>query len=93
MAGPLQGQSSAERRSIWVSWRNPKTNRVAMGERMPLYEYECPECGRKLELRRGMAEAEQEVRCPECRKGILKRILSIFSTASSGENCAPSGST
>jgi putative FmdB family regulatory protein len=64
-----------------------------MEGRMPLYEYECPECGRKLEMRRSMTEADQEVRCPECRKGILKRVLSIFSTASPGENCAPSGST
>ena len=60
---------------------------------MPLYEYECPECRRKLELRRSIAEGERDVKCPECGKGILKRVLSLFSTSSSDRNCAPSGST
>ncbi len=60
---------------------------------MPLYEYECPECRRKLELRRSIAEGERDVKCPECGKGRLKRVLSLFSTSSSDKSCAPSGST
>ena len=60
---------------------------------MPLYEYECPDCGRKLELRRSMADSDRPTKCPECGKGMLKRVLSLFSSTSSAENCAPSGST
>lgn len=60
---------------------------------MPLYEYECPECGRKLELRRSMADNDRPTRCPECGKGVLKRVLSLFSAAPSAGSCAPSAST
>ena len=60
---------------------------------MPLYEYECPECRRKLELRRSIADVEREIKCPECGRGILKRVLSLFSTSTSDKNCAPSAST
>ncbi len=62
---------------------------------MPVYEYECPECGRKFELRRSMSDSDSDIKCPECGKGILKRVLSLFSTSSSGfgASCAPSGST
>ncbi len=60
---------------------------------MPLYEYECPKCGQKLELRRSMADSDFDIKCPECGKGILKRIISLFSSSSSGDSCAPSGST
>jgi len=60
---------------------------------MPLYEYECPECGRKLELRRSMTDSDRPTRCPECKKGVLKRVLSLFSSSSSAGNCAPGGAT
>ena len=60
---------------------------------MPLYEYECPQCGKKFELRLSMADSDFDIKCPECGKGILKRIVSLFSSASSGDSCAPSGST
>jgi putative FmdB family regulatory protein len=83
----------AERRSTGVPWRNPKIKKPVARVKMPLYEYECPECGRKLELRRSIAESERDVKCPECGKGILKRVLSLFSTSVSDKSCAPSGST
>jgi len=62
---------------------------------MPLYEYECSECGRKFELRRSMSDSDSDIKCPECGKGILKRVLSLFSTSSSASSasCAPSAST
>ena len=60
---------------------------------MPLYEYECPECGCRLELRRSMADSDRPDKCPQCGKGVLKRVLSLFSTASSDRSCAPSSST
>lgn len=60
---------------------------------MPIYEYECPECGEKFELRRSMADCDDDIECPECHKGILKRVLSLFSAASSDKSCVPSGSS
>ena len=33
--------------------------------RLPIYEYECPSCSHKFELRRSFTD-ESEVFCPEC---------------------------
>ncbi|MFC1940740.1 FmdB family zinc ribbon protein [Chloroflexota bacterium] len=33
---------------------------------MPIYEYECPACGEKFELRRGIIDSDEEVKCPRC---------------------------
>jgi putative FmdB family regulatory protein len=61
---------------------------------VPLYEYECPECGCRLEQRRSMADSDRPDKCPQCGKGVLKRVLSLFSTASSSDSsCAPSGAS
>jgi len=60
---------------------------------MPLYEYECPECSKKFEIRRSINESDIDLKCPACRKGKLKRVLSLFSTTSSEGSCAPTGST
>lgn len=32
---------------------------------MPLYEYECPDCNKRFEVRLGLEE-KKEVPCPEC---------------------------
>ncbi len=32
---------------------------------MPLYEYECPDCKKRFEVRLGLEE-KKEVLCPEC---------------------------
>ena len=33
---------------------------------MPLYEYECQKCGKLTEILQSRAEADEEVKCPEC---------------------------
>lgn len=60
---------------------------------MPIYEYECRSCGEKFELRRGITESDSEIKCPKCEAANPRRIISMFNTGSSGESCAPSGST
>ena len=63
---------------------------------MPVYEYECTNCGEKFELRRSMSDNDSNIKCPRCGKGQPKRVLSTFfgATSSSGsKSCAPSGST
>jgi len=58
---------------------------------VPIYEYECPSCGEKFELRRGMNDDDSDVRCPRCGVGESRRVFSTFATTGSpGQACAPS---
>ena len=56
---------------------------------MPIYEYECRNCGARFELRRSMSDSDSEVKCPECGKESPQRVISMFGTACSGTGCAP----
>ena len=60
---------------------------------MPIYEYECRNCGEKFELRRGITDDDSEIKCPKCEAANPRRILSVFSTGASGGVCAPSSPT
>ena len=42
---------------------------------MPIYEYECPECGEPFEKRVSMADADKTI-CPVCGSPKPKRKLS-----------------
>ncbi|HEY49142.1 MAG TPA: zinc ribbon domain-containing protein [Dehalococcoidia bacterium] len=64
---------------------------------MPIYEYECKSCGEKFELRRGMNDSDDEIRCPACGARGPRRVFSVFGLASpesgvgsSSGACAPS---
>jgi putative FmdB family regulatory protein len=57
---------------------------------MPIYEYECTNCGERFELRRSIADSDKEVKCPKCDKKSPKRVVSLFGTKSSSTSCAPS---
>ena len=63
---------------------------------MPIYEYECADCGERFELLRSIADSDKEVKCLKCGKKSTKRIVSVFRTSSSNIGCvpdAPSGPT
>jgi putative FmdB family regulatory protein len=60
---------------------------------MPIYEYECPSCGERFELRRGMADSDSELKCPRCGVENPRRVISTFATTSHGGSCAPSSPT
>jgi len=60
---------------------------------MPIYEYECSSCGEKFELRRSINDSDSEVKCPRCGAEKPRRVLSMFSTTSSGGSCAPGAPT
>ncbi len=51
---------------------------------MPLYEYECRECGARFELLRRMNDADRDVRCPKCQAKNAERLVSGFAAG----NCA-----
>ncbi|HEY79244.1 MAG TPA: zinc ribbon domain-containing protein [Dehalococcoidia bacterium] len=60
---------------------------------MPIYEYECLECGERFELRRSMSDSDQEVKCPRCGAENGRRVFSTFATTTSAGACAPSSPT
>jgi putative FmdB family regulatory protein len=41
---------------------------------MPVYNYECEECGHALETSQTMSEAPLTT-CPECKKETLERVI------------------
>jgi len=65
---------------------------------MPLFEYECQECGLKFEELRMSGEVNDEVRCPQCSAVNIVKLFSSFSSGSSSTtnnttNCSTSGFT
>lgn len=44
---------------------------------MPVYEYECVDCGKSFEIQQKMADAPLTV-CPEC-EGMVKKLMSMSS--------------
>ncbi|MFH1151436.1 MAG: zinc ribbon domain-containing protein [Actinomycetota bacterium] len=59
---------------------------------MPIYEYRCKGCGCRFEK---LVRADEKVRCPECGKGSLDKLFSVFGvksgdkfTPSSGSSCS-----
>ena len=59
---------------------------------MPVYEYKCEKCGEEFELRRNISDNDADIKCPKCETKGPKRVLSLFSTTSSGGGCAPAPS-
>ena len=60
---------------------------------MPLYDYECKECGKKFEDFRSLKE-RATAPCPSCGKQAEKVLSSFFtvrSTPTPGRGCPPSG--
>jgi len=59
---------------------------------MPIYEYQCSECGHVFELLRSMSLSDSDASCPTC-GGSAEKKLSVFacsvkgSTSSSGASC------
>lgn len=51
---------------------------------MPIYEYKCPACDVKFELRRSFGQADDPTACPTCQRSDSKRCLSTFAAFSRG---------
>jgi len=52
---------------------------------MPLYEYRCRTCGNKFEMLRRIQDADQYLKCPDCRSEEVDRQLSTFATRGCGQ--------
>jgi putative FmdB family regulatory protein len=49
---------------------------------MPIYEYKCKGCGTKFEQ---LVRGDEKVKCPQCGKGRLDKLFSVFGVKSSGK--------
>ncbi|MFH1486148.1 MAG: zinc ribbon domain-containing protein [Chloroflexota bacterium] len=50
---------------------------------MPIYEYSCPNCDCKFELRRSFSQSDEATTCPSCHAS-AKKLLSRFAAFSKG---------
>lgn len=55
---------------------------------MPLYEYECRDCGKKFET---LVRGTTEPACPSCRSTELMRLLSVFAVGAREPSRGSSG--
>ncbi|MBN1811787.1 MAG: zinc ribbon domain-containing protein [Anaerolineae bacterium] len=53
---------------------------------MPIYEYQCADCGAKFGKLRPMSQADSPAACLQCGSGRTSRVLSLFSAMSKGSN-------
>jgi putative FmdB family regulatory protein len=62
-------------------------------EAMPLYEYSCSRCGRRIEILQRVGADASGLECPECGTSSLEREFSTFASCGSGDGaaCAPRG--
>lgn len=56
---------------------------------MPIYEYQCRDCGSGFE--RLVRRFDEAVACPSCSSGTVEKQLSVFAVASSEKATAFSG--
>jgi len=50
---------------------------------MPIYEYDCRDCGRRVELL--VRNREERPRCPECGSESLRKVFSVFASRGKAE--------
>ena len=57
--------------------------------RMPIYEYECKQCGRRFEA---LVNAATKAACPSCQSEQLDRMLSVFAVGAASQKSSFSAS-
>jgi putative FmdB family regulatory protein len=45
---------------------------------MPIYEYQCTQCGEKFEVRQSIGDDGSKLYCPKCKTQNPKRLFSSF---------------
>jgi len=55
---------------------------------LPIYEYECPACHEKYELRRSLIDNDSDVSCPKCGVKNQRRLFSLVAKSNTG-GCRP----
>ena len=59
---------------------------------MPLFEYQCRDCGHVFEVFTQRRESLTALKCPACGKMKVERVLSSFAGASSKGSCGSASS-
>ncbi len=57
---------------------------------MPIYEYKCRKCGNIFERICFAGDDEKDIGCPTCEERDVERLLSCFSSVSSGSGAGHS---
>ncbi|WP_041454829.1 MULTISPECIES: FmdB family zinc ribbon protein [Anaerolinea] len=57
---------------------------------MPLYEYQCKDCGKKFDSLRSLKDADSPIACKFCHSENTSRVLSVFFAQSDGRQVAGS---
>lgn len=61
---------------------------------MPIYEYECQDCGTRFEKLARLGDDSGKLTCPKCQSEAVVRLISMFGRmGSSGSSFWSSGST
>jgi putative FmdB family regulatory protein len=58
---------------------------------MPLFEYQCQDCGQVFEVFTQQPEPSATAKCPACGKTNVERVLSPFSRTTSSGSCSAAG--
>ena len=58
---------------------------------MPIYEYQCAQCGEKFEVRQAIGEGGSGLSCPKCHAPNPEKLFSLF--FSPGSSMAESSGT
>jgi len=64
---------------------------MGYGELMPIYEYQCEECGEEFEKLIRSVSSPPEIECPKCGSDKIRKILSAFGIKMGSENTCSSG--
>ena len=44
---------------------------------MPIYEYECEDCKKKVEILHKRLEQKEDINCPDCGSNKMKKLVSL----------------
>ena len=44
---------------------------------MPIYEYECENCGKKVEIFHKRLEQDEVIKCPNCGSNKMRKLVSL----------------
>ena len=62
---------------------------------MPIYEYQCDECGERFEKLVRLSSPSAQVKCPRCSGHRVQKAISLCGTGKSApycdNSCAPAG--
>jgi putative FmdB family regulatory protein len=51
---------------------------------MPIYEYQCKDCGKKFELLRSFSQADEQTQCQSCNSTEVRRLVTAANAFSNG---------